>query len=495
VTTWPHKPFFYQINTWVWLDTLSRQYNYPITLENVPEAALEQLATYNVDAVWLMGVWQRSYNARASALKYAGQYKPALPDLTYDDIIGSPYAVGSYQVDENLGGKRGLADFRQRLSERGLKLILDYVPNHVASDHAWVRVHPDYMVLGTPKDLEKRATDFFSAKDATGKTVVVAHGRDPYFPGWVDTAQVNAFSPDARRASLANLLDIAEQCDGVRCDMAMLLLNEVFARTWQGYVGKSPKTEFWDEIIPNVKARHPNFLFMAEVYWDMEARLQMQGFDYTYDKRLYDRIMETKPDAIRDHLIAPLAFQERLVRFIENHDEHRAAESLGLQKSRPAAVLIATLPGATLLHDGQFIGRRVKLPVQIGRQPYEPANDELKAFYLQLLQETRAPIYQHGEWAQCKIAPGKENKTHLNLIAYGWRSGDEHRLIVVNLTAEQSQAHINLSAWPEVGTGNWNLFDFVNGDRYLREGDLLENVGLYVDLGPYQAHLFRFERA
>jgi hypothetical protein len=494
MTVWPHKPLIYQINTWVWLDTLSRNYGWPVTLENVPDKILDDLASYHIQVVWLMGIWTRSHAARSSALKYAAQYKPALPDLTFDDIIGSPYAVGAYQVDENLGGRRGLAAFRQRLQERGIRLILDFVPNHVATDHAWVRVHPDYLVLGTPKDLEKNASNFFSAKDATGRTIVVAHGRDPHFPGWIDTAQVNAFSPGARKATAATLLDIASQCDGVRCDMAMLLLNNVFTNTWHDYVSAAPENEFWEEIIPQVKGAYPDFLFMAEVYWDLEARLQTLGFELTYDKRLYDRIMDTKPKAIYDHLKAPLGFQHRLVRFIENHDEQRAAETLGLTKSRAAAVLITTLPGAALLHDGQLIGRRVKLPVHLGRQPFEPPNEELNDFYKHLLAETCHPIYQEGEWKLFSIEPGKENDTHDNLLAYGWRAAAERRLVIVNITGQQSQGHVKLSEWPEVEKGDWNLDDLLANQRYPRKGKVLKNPGLYVDLGPYQAHIFRFEQ-
>ncbi len=495
MTAWPTKPYIYEINTWVWLDALSRDYNWPVTLENVPDKILDELAGYGLDAIWLMGVWTRSAAAKASALKYASQYKPALPDLTYDDIIGSAYAIGSYQVDENLGGRRGLASFRQRLHERGLKLVLDYVPNHVASDHAWVRTHPDYLVLGTPKDMEKQPGNFFSARDATGRMIVVAHGRDPYFPGWIDTAQINVFHPGARQAMQATLLDIASQCDGVRCDMAMLLVNDVFARTWQNYVSAPARKEFWEETIPQVRAAYPDFTFIAEVYWDMEARLLSLGFDFTYDKRLYDRIMEGKVQAVREHLKAAVPYQKHQVRFIENHDEQRAAESLGIARSHPAAALICTLPGAVLLYDGQFAGRRVKLPVQLGRQPYEPPNSDLKAFYQTVLKETRAPIYQQGDWFTFPVTRAKENQSHENLIAYGWRDDTDHRLIVINLTDKQSQGHVNLSAWPEIARRDWHLNDALNGDRYLRKGDLIEDVGLYIDLWPYGVHIFHFEPA
>jgi len=216
VTPWPRKPFIYQINTWVWLNELSRKYRRPITLESVPDEVLNDLAALQVDCIWLMGIWTRSTAARQSALRYTHEYKPALPDLKQDDVVGSAYAVGSYQVDEHLGGRTGLAAFRRRLAAHSLKLLLDFVPNHVSTDHAWVGVHTDRMLLGTPELLQKRPDDFFSTRNALGKKLVVAHGRDPHFSGWIDTAQINAFSPSARRAALNTLLDIASQCDSRR---------------------------------------------------------------------------------------------------------------------------------------------------------------------------------------------------------------------------------------------------------------------------------------
>jgi glycosidase len=494
VTPWPKKPFIYQINTWVWLDRLSRTYETPLTLESVPDDVLNELAALNVDAIWLMGVWHRSPATRASALRYIHEYRSALPDITPDDVPGSPYAIGMYQVDGNLGGRTGLANFRKRLAERGLKLILDYVPNHVSTDHPWVSRHPDWMVQGKAQDLRRRKDDFFSVRDSLGQARVIAHGRDPYFPGWIDTAQINAFNPEARQATVDVLLDIAEQCDGVRCDMAMLFLNDVFRRTWGNYVHENPASEYWSEVIPPVKAQKPDFLFMAEVYWDMEYRLLELGFDYCYDKRLYDRIRDDKIASIREHLVADARYQRRLTRFIENHDEQRAAAHFGIPKSRMGAVLICTLPGATLLHDGQFEGRRVKLPVQIGRQPEEKLDMELKQFYQWLLAETRDSIYQRGDWVLYHPSPAKDNGTHNNLIAYGWRCDQDYRLIVVNLSGTWSQGHIALHLWSEMGGANWTLHDALNNQDYTRGGGHLLNPGLYVDLAPYHAHLFHIER-
>lgn len=494
---WPTKPVIYEINTWVWLNTLSKQHKKKITLKNVPDQALDELASYGLDVIWMMGVWARSPKGVQLNRQYVHEYRHALPDVTPEDVVGSPYAIWDYSVDEHLGGREGLAAFRKRLKKRGLGLMLDYVPNHMALDHHWVKNNPGYLMQGTPQDLKRRPSDFYESKDAWGRPLVLAHGRDPYFPGWADTVQVNAFSPAFRRAALATLLDIASQCDGVRCDMAMLLVNRIFRQTWNGYYDETtvPETEFWDDVIPAVRAEYPDFRFIAEVYWNMEYDMQQLGFDMTYDKMLYDRLVSGTPRDVRVHLIADFGYQQRLIRFIENHDEPRAYTTLGPFKSRPALTLMMTLPGGALLHDGQFTGRRAKLPVQIGRQPDEPVDEALRAFHLRLLAEMRAPIYQSGKWRLFNLFPAwSNNHTYDNLVAHGWSSEDDYRLVVVNLTDVQSQAIVNLSPWQGIAGNEWHLNDVLNGDDYVREGDHMVRPGLYVELAPFHSHIFRFEK-
>ena len=364
---WKANPIIYEINTWVWLNQLSGEYNRPITLANVPAQEVEALASWQFDVVWLMGLWHRGPATRASALNYLHEYRQALPDVSEADVPGSAFAICDYRVEEQLGGRDGLANFRTQLREHGIKLILDFVPNHVAVDHRWLFEHPEYFVQGTLDDLEAQPKSFFASPDAAGEPLVVARGRDPYFPAWIDTAQLNAFQPGLRRALIDILIDIGSQCDGLRCDMAMLMKNDIFAETWNGYVGEAPATDFWPQVIPAVREAHPQMLFMAEVYWDLEHEMQRQGFDYTYDKRMYDRLIHGGAVDIRAHLQADLSYLQSNIRFIENHDEPRAMESLGEDRQRPAAALICTLPGATLLHQGQIEGRRIKLPVQINR--------------------------------------------------------------------------------------------------------------------------------
>lgn len=490
-----NKPFVYQINTWVWLDRLSRQHEQPITLDNVPDDALDALARPGLDMIWLMGVWKRSERGRASALNYKHEYQHALPDVTDDDVIGSAYAIGDYVVDERIGGRVGLAGLRERLRERGLTLMLDFVPNHVALDHPWVIRHPDYFVQGKPEDLKNRPSDFFLRTLPRGKRVVIAHGRDPLFPGWSDTAQLNVFNPELRREMIKTLLDIASQCDGVRCDMAMLLFNDIFAGTWHGYVGDALPEEYWQEVISHIKAWYPDFLFVAEVYWDKEYDILQQGFDFAYDKTLYDRVMEGNVEKIRQHLVAPIEYQERMMRFIENHDEPRAFSLLGPGRSCAAATLVSTLPGAVLLHDGQFSGRTIKLPVQIKRQPDEELHEDLEAYYMRLLREIRDPIYQQGDWYLFEMRPiAPNNHTNQNLLAYGWYERDkDYRLIVVNLTEYPAQGRVDLSAWSWLEGAAWRLYDVTDGMEYERAGGIMTHEGLTILLDAFESHVFRFE--
>ena len=489
MTPWPDRPIIHEINTWVWLYELSQRYGRAISLGTVPPQEWDALAAWGLDAIWLMGVWERSPASIRIAAADAGlqaEFLRALPDLTPKDIVGSPYSVHRYLVDEQLGGQAGLAAARQQLAERGLRLILDFVPNHVACDHPWVLEHPDYFIQGSAEERAKKPGEFF---EAGGK--VLAHGRDPYFPPWLDVAQLNIFHPELRRAAIATLRDIASQCDGVRCDMAMLLINRIFSLTWGQRSGPVPNTEFWPEAIHALRQQYPNFLFVAEVYWDLERELQQQGFDYCYDKGLYDHLQREKAESVRILLSADLPFQKKLVRFIENHDEARAAAVFPKEKSRVAAVTIATLPGAQLFHDGQFEGRFIKVPLQLGRRPAEPLDSQTWAFYCELMSVIRADGFRKGDWRLCEQSGWPDNASHLNLLAWCWRAGDDRYLIVVNLSAATSQGRIRVP-WNDLAGNSWRLTDLFSGEVYEREDNELCDPGLYVELAPWGFHCLHF---
>jgi hypothetical protein len=397
--------------------------------------------------------------------------------------------VRRYVVDAHLGGTEGLAVARRALAERGIRLILDFVPNHVAPDHPWAVEHPELLIRGAPDDL---ARDPGAYLEVAGN--VYACGRDPYFPAWRDVVQLNAFDPGLRRAAVDTVASIAAQCDGIRCDMAMLLLNDVFARTWAGRAGAPPLIDYWREVIPAIKARWPTFLFIAEAYWDLEWELQQQGFDYCYDKRLYDRLAYADAEAVRVHLRADLSFQERLVRFIENHDEPRAAATFPPAKNRAAAVAALTLAGARLLHEGQIEGRRVQLPVFLGRRPDEPVDEDLGAFYRRLLVTLRSPGFREGQWQLCACSGGPDDASSRHVLAWCWEAAEERFLIAVNLSDQAVQARVQVP-WDDLPGGTLRLVDALSGEGFERGGDEIRDRGLNVALEPWCAHVLRVSAA
>lgn len=487
--TWPQRPVLYEINTHTWLYALALRYQRPITLGTVPAEVWDEIAALPFDAVWLMGVWERSPLSVQLANEHSGlqaEFWRALPDdYSVADNIGSAYSVRRYIVDARLGGPEGLATARQMLAQRGLRLLLDFVPNHVALDHPWVYEHPTYFVQGTPEELARSPEAFFTAG-----AHVIANGRDPYFPPWRDTAQVNAFSPGLRAAALETLLEIGAQCDGVRCDMAMLLLNRTVANIWGERAGEPPAEEYWHELIAAVRQRYPQMLFLAEVYWDLERDLIQLGFDYCYDKYLYDRLAHDNARRVLLHLYAALPFQDKLARFIENHDEPRAAEVFSRAKECAAAVIIMTIPGAKLLYEGQLEGRRVRPPVFLTRRPLEPVDEELRAFYQRLLAAAKEAGVQEGTWQPCERSGWPDNASYEHLLAWTWTSNAARTLIVVNYSEQRSQAHIHLP-WPDLAGHSWILTDVLAGTRYERNGDEMQNEGLHVDLLAWQFHFFR----
>ncbi len=270
--------------------------------------------------------------------------------------------------------------------------------------------------------------------------------------------------------------------------MAMLMMNDTFERTWGGRGGTRPETDYWPTVIPAVRAGHPDFVFIAEAYWELEWALQQQGFDFCYDKRLYDRLVHEDADQIDGHLNADLAYQNGLVRFIENHDEPRAAAAFPREKARAAAATSLTQTGARLVHQGQLEGRTVRLPVFLGRLPNEAPDLELKAFYERLLTALRDGVFRAGEWQLGERAGWPDNPTWQNLVVWGWRDGEPRALVVVNLGAEPASGHVSLP-WDDLRGRAWQLDDAATGDRYERGGDDLRD-GLYVALEPWHWHLF-----
>jgi len=485
---WPSYPVIYEINTWVWLDELSRKCRRSVDLATVPKQEWDAIASHGFDAVWFMGVWGRSPAGIEISMRNPGlleDFRRALPDFLPEDNVGSPYCVRRYVVDQHLGGPKGLAAARRQLGDRGLRLILDFVPNHVAPDHPWVGEHPEYFVRGTAADARNDPASFVEL----GGTVF-ARGRDPYFPAWPDVLQLDAFQPGLRQAVVETISKIAEQCDGIRCDMAMLMLNAIFERTWGARAGAKPADDYWATVIAAIKDKNREFKFIAEAYWNLEWELQQQGFDHCYDKKLYDRMEHGDAESVRQHLLGDPSYQDKMIRFIENHDEPRAAATFSSGKARAAAVALLTLPGAKLLHEGQLEGLKVKLPVFLARRPAEPVDNDLVAFCERLLKATYRDVFRNGAWRLCERSGWPDNQSYQSVLSWCWAQNDLRYLVVIHFGDDTAQARVHVP-WDELRGKTWRLDDALSGEAYDRSGDEMRDAGLYVELGPWACHVFR----
>jgi len=316
---------------------------------------------------------------------------------------------------------------------------------------------------------------------------MLAYGRDPNFPGWPDTLQLNYANPELLAARVDELIAIGGKCDGVRCDMAMLLLPEIFERTW----GLTPEP-FWPKATAAVHEKYPAFTFMAEVYWDLEWTLQQQGFNYCYDKRLYDRLREGHVGPIRDHLLAGLDYQDGLARFLENHDEPRAASVFPWPQHQAAAIVTFLAPGLRFFDEGQFDGARVRVPTHLGRAPAEPIDEEIASFYTRLLTTLKSDAFRDGAWSQIQPQPAwPGNWTGNDFIAYAW-TGDKgsRHLVVVNYAANQGQCRLP-APFPEFRGKRVRLNDAMGTEVYDREGSEIFDPGLYIDHAPWQYNVFK----
>ncbi|MGB6232320.1 MAG: alpha-amylase family glycosyl hydrolase, partial [Candidatus Acidiferrales bacterium] len=441
------------------------------------------------DFVWLMGIWERSPAGRRyfqlDPSSFPG-FDQALPGWKLSQVVGSPYSVRQYRPDPRIGSWADLDHAREQLRARRIGLILDFVANHTAPDHPWAAAHPEYFIRGAQADF-RRAPSAFFLHETAAEPFLFAHGRDPYFPAWRDVIQLDYFEPAARAALIAELREISNHCDGVRCDMAMLVLNDIFARTWSPLLAgrKPPPREFWSEAIA---ALPHEFVWLAEVYWNCEAPIQALGFQFTYDKGLYDALRDGQPVEVHARLAADVASQSHAARFLENHDEARAATTFGAARLEAFATLLATLPGMRFYHHGQLDGRKIHLPMPLAVAAPEKPDASTRSFYERILQLSNDPVFHSGQWQLLDVSSAGDDSFR-NLVAYQWLSANSRKIVVVNLAADASQGRVRIP--DEISASQqYTFLDQLHDVPYPRAGAELIESGLYIRLDAFRAHLF-----
>jgi hypothetical protein len=484
------NPHVLEVNAHIWFRNLQRQSgSLPHTIADVPQETLLKFKNLGFDAIWLMGVWLESPASRQIARgdKAINDYlQKVRPGYIKEDIMGSQYSVYGYDVHPVFGTNDDLLKFKKRLNDLGIALILDFAGNHLSVDHPLTLSEPEIFVRSQNEPQDK--TLFFQTKNGDW----LAHGKDPYFPPWTDTVQINHFNPKARKFLTDNLLKISKLCDGLRCDMVMLMLNKVFKNTWGRYVTESaPQEEFWPQAIRAVKADAPLFVFGAEVYWGLEWEVQEIGFDYTYDKILYDRLLMSSPQDILGHLNAEHLYQKRSIRFISNHDEQTPTAAFGVEKSKAAATVAATISGMRLFTIPQLWGAKERLPIQYVPKGFEIDEDILN-FYKKLLSIVNDPCFHGGQVALKRICPvNDDDQTYTNIMAWVWTQFTTCKIVVINYSGTPARCLLPIDRVPQDEILHITEEFTQQVLRIPREE--AQKTGLRLEFKPYERKIFTSE--
>lgn len=478
------QPRIYELHAPAWLHRQSLRIGRSLTLATVPDEVWSELVALGFGLVWVMGVWKRSPASRALALTSPDRRRWAevLPDLCDDDILGSPYAIHDYSIAPGLGDEGEIAKLRAQLNRLGLRLVLDFVPNHLGADHRWLTTHPWRLLRGSDREVVEHPDWFFEGPGGAH----FAHGRDPNFPPWRDTVQLDYTNADARAALESNLTHVAELADGVRVDLAMLGLNRVVARAWGELlpVGAPAQAELWSELIGRVRKRSSGTMLLAEAYWGLEPELLELGFDFAYDKTVYDLLLADRLSALRTHLGAARSWLSRGVHFVENHDEERALAAFGRDRARAATVVMLTLPGMALVHDGQLEGASLRAPIHLARASEAGEASEEGHFVRELLAVTRGAAFTSGTWS---LLVTNEEAAHSGgespILAWRWRADDEVVAVVINWSAEPASATIELRRDDLHAAGRQAVVDLATGAL---RGAIAETATLHVELGAWE---------
>ena len=444
----PKYPNILQVSTRPWLYGLSLKYNKKIsTLESIPDEVLEDIQSKGFDMLWIMGIWSLGTvglehdKTEPTRLE---NYKKLLPDFTLDDVIGSPYSIKEYTANREIcpNGDEDIKTFRMKLNKYNIKLMLDFVPNHTSIDSPQTKDNIDYYIRA-PKEMKEPYDEKRFLKNG------IAFAGIKGIVYWTDVAQLNYWNPKTVRFQIDNLKKVASLCDGIRCDVAQILINDNFGSNWEeelkSWGWTKPEKEFWDIAIKEVKNEFPNTIFLSESYGDVYKELIKEGFDYCYDKDLLDKFVKEDIKVIKEYIEGNKNYNDHLCHFLENHDHNRAMELFkeDANKAKTVGIAVYTVPGMRFFFQDQWLGLKNRLEVQLRRSYKEDGNDAIKEFYSKFFPIIQKKVFKYGQWLSVEIKGKDADK----LMSWMWvdKENKENIITVINYNNEKCEGIFTLS--------------------------------------------------
>ena len=536
-------------NVYVWLDQLSREYQKPITsLDQIPEEELLKHARRGINALWLIGLWERSPASQ--------KIKQACGNL---EAVSSAYSLFDYSIAESLGGENAFQHLSEAASRFNIKLAADMVPNHMGIDSRWISDHPEWFLsLDHPPfsgytfngidlssdpainifledhyyDKSDAAVVFKRFDKRTGETRFVYHGNDGTAMPWNDTAQLNYLNPDVREAVIQTVLDVARKFSIIRFDAAMTLTKKHFQRLWfpqpgsggaiptRSEFGLSKKQfdalmpkEFWREVVDRAAEEVPDTLLLAEAFWMMEGFfVRSLGMHRVYNSAFMHMLRDEDNKKYRKLIIDTLEFDpqilKRYVNFMNNPDEETALSQFGSGgKYFGTCVLMSTLPGLPMFGHGQIEGFAEKYGMEYKKAYYDEVPDP--SFVERHQREIfpllhRRRLFSEVDHFVLYDLISQDGLVNDDVIVYSNRSDQEQALIVFHNKWGDARGWISRSVsinghsvdllsglGISAADDNYLIFkDMITGFEYIRSLQELSSHGLFLELGAFDYHVF-----
>ncbi len=523
-------------NAFVWLDQLSKQYNQEIrTLNQIPDAELENMARWGITGLWLIGLWERS--AASKEIKHR---------MGNPDAVASAYSLWDYSIARALGGDAALENLKARAWRYGIRMASDMVPNHTGIDSKWMAEHPDWFLQRTESpypsytyNSQNLSTDsrmqvfledhYYDKSDAAvtfkyvgqnGQTRIIYHGNDGTSLPWNDTAQLDYMNPAAREAVIQTIFRVARQFPIIRFDAAMTLAKRHIKRLWfpepgsgEGIASRNEygmtreefdqimPNEFWREVVDRAATEVPDTLLLAEAFWMMEGYfVRTLGMHRVYNSAFMVMLRDERNAEYRDVIKNTLEFEpeilKRYVNFLSNPDEKTAVEQFGkTDKYFGIMTLCATLPGLPMLGHGQVEGYTEKYGMEYQRAYYDEKPDLGFMAHHQTqifpLLKKRYLFAEVEHFALFEVA-------HDHVFAFSNRSSFERALVFYNNSTHYANVTVNSCLYSERASGiiealqlstQSNQFviyrDNVSNLEYIKNSLKLGQAGFQIELGAY----------